>query len=117
MTMMQGSARPYSCYVPSQRVAHDLSERQRRVLALLEVNRSGLALREVRSELGVGGMGGQGRSGPAQSTWVGRDGGAWAWGILVSYKSGAWEFSMTTNSTPIALQCAPFSARVAGSGV
>lgn len=42
-----------SRYVPPQRVAHDLSERQRRVLALLEVNRRGLALREVRSELGM----------------------------------------------------------------
>ena len=54
MTVMQGSLRPYSCYVPPQRVAHDLSERQRRVLALLGVNQSGLVLREVGSELGMG---------------------------------------------------------------
>ena len=39
-------------YVPPQRVAHDLSERQRRVLALLEANPAGVALREVRSGLG-----------------------------------------------------------------
>lgn len=41
-----------SCYVPPQRVAHDLSERQRRVLALLEANPAGMALREVRANLG-----------------------------------------------------------------
>lgn len=36
-------------YVPPQRVAHDLSDRQRVVLALLEASRGGLALREVRA--------------------------------------------------------------------
>lgn len=44
-----------SRYVPPQRVAHDLSDRQRRVLALLEANPAGVALREVRSNL-VGGV-------------------------------------------------------------
>lgn len=42
-----------SRYVPPQRVAHDLSERQRRVLALLEANPAGMALREIRSSLGA----------------------------------------------------------------
>jgi ATP-dependent DNA helicase RecG len=41
-------------YVPPQRVAHDLSERQRAVLALLEASRGGLALREIKA-----GMAGQ----------------------------------------------------------
>jgi ATP-dependent DNA helicase RecG len=40
-----------SRYVPPQRVAHDLNERQRLVLALLEANPAGMALREVRSNL------------------------------------------------------------------
>lgn len=35
-------------YVPPQRVAHDLTERQRAVLALLEASRGGLALRDIR---------------------------------------------------------------------
>ncbi len=39
-------------YVPPQRVAHDLSDRQRRVLALLEASPAGVALREVRVGLG-----------------------------------------------------------------
>lgn len=43
-----------SRYVPPQRVAHDLSERQRQVLALLEANPSGMALREIRAGLGTG---------------------------------------------------------------
>lgn len=38
-------------YVPPQRVAHDLSERQRTVLALLEASRGGLALREIRGRM------------------------------------------------------------------
>ncbi len=38
-------------YVPPQRVARDLSERQRAVLALLEANRGGLALREVLAHM------------------------------------------------------------------
>jgi ATP-dependent DNA helicase RecG len=38
-------------YLPPQRVARDLSERQRRILALLEASRSGLALRDVRAAL------------------------------------------------------------------
>lgn len=38
-------------YVPPQRVAHDLSERQRTVLALLEASRGGLALREIRARM------------------------------------------------------------------
>lgn len=38
-------------YVPPQRVAHDLSDRQRAVLALLEASRGGLALREVRARM------------------------------------------------------------------
>lgn len=42
-----------SRYVPPQRVAHDLNERQRRVLALLEANPAGMALREVRSGVGA----------------------------------------------------------------
>ncbi|MCC6630386.1 MAG: putative DNA binding domain-containing protein [Chloroflexi bacterium] len=36
-------------YVPPQRVAHDLSERQRAVLALLEASRGGLARREIKA--------------------------------------------------------------------
>jgi len=39
-------------YVPPQRVAHDLSDRQRRVLELLEASPAGVALREVRFRLG-----------------------------------------------------------------
>lgn len=38
-------------YVPPQRVAHDLSERQRAVLALLEASRGGLALREIKARM------------------------------------------------------------------
>jgi ATP-dependent DNA helicase RecG len=38
-------------YVPPQRVAHDLSDRQRAVLALLEDSRGGLALRELRARM------------------------------------------------------------------
>lgn len=38
-------------YVPPQRVAHDLTERQRAVLALLEASRGGLALREIRQRM------------------------------------------------------------------
>ena len=45
-----------SRYVPLQRVAHDLSERQRRVLALLEAYPGGMALREVRSHLDDNGV-------------------------------------------------------------
>lgn len=41
-------------YVPPQRVAHDLSDRQRAVLAMLEANLSGLALREMLGRLGPG---------------------------------------------------------------
>lgn len=41
-------------YVPPQRVAHDLTDRQRAVLALLEASHGGLALRDIRA-----GMGGQ----------------------------------------------------------
>ena len=40
-------------YVPPQRVAHDLSERQQRILGLLEASRGGLALREIRAGLGT----------------------------------------------------------------
>jgi hypothetical protein len=39
-------------YVPRQRVAHDLTPRQRAVLAMLEASTGGLALREMRSGLG-----------------------------------------------------------------
>lgn len=39
-------------YVPPQRVAHDLSNRQRAVLAMLEANLGGLALREMLGRLG-----------------------------------------------------------------
>ncbi len=38
-------------YVPPQRVAHDLTERQRAVLAFLEASRGGLALREIRGRM------------------------------------------------------------------
>ncbi len=41
-------------YVPPQRVAHDLTDRQRTVLALLEASRAGLALREMLAGLGAG---------------------------------------------------------------
>ncbi len=40
-----------SRYLPPQRVAHNLSEEQQRVLALLESNLSGMALREICSRL------------------------------------------------------------------
>ena len=39
-------------YVPPQRVAHDLSDRQRAVLAMLEANLGGLALRDMLGRLG-----------------------------------------------------------------
>ncbi len=38
-------------YLPPQRVARDLSERQRQILDLLEASRGGLALRDVRAVL------------------------------------------------------------------
>lgn len=38
-------------YVPPQRIAHDLSDRQRAVLALLEASRGGMALRELREQM------------------------------------------------------------------
>ncbi|MGI8424104.1 MAG: RNA-binding domain-containing protein [Chloroflexota bacterium] len=38
-------------YVPPQRVARNLTERQRQVLALLDANRGGMALREIRAGL------------------------------------------------------------------
>jgi ATP-dependent DNA helicase RecG len=38
-------------YVPPQRVAHDLTGRQRAVLAMLEASHGGLALREIRAGL------------------------------------------------------------------
>ncbi len=38
-------------YVPPQRVARNLTERQRQILALLDANRGGLALREIRAGL------------------------------------------------------------------
>ena len=38
-------------YVPPQRVARNLTERQRHILALLEANRHGLPLREIRASL------------------------------------------------------------------
>jgi ATP-dependent DNA helicase RecG len=41
-------------YVPPQRVAHDLSGRQQRILALLEAAVDGLALREIRASLDAG---------------------------------------------------------------
>ncbi|MGE0715370.1 MAG: ATP-binding protein [Alphaproteobacteria bacterium] len=41
-------------YVPPQRVAHDLTERQQKVLALLDARSSGLALRDIRSGLDDG---------------------------------------------------------------
>lgn len=40
-----------SRYLPPQRVAHDLTERQRQVLALLDASSGGLALRDIRSGL------------------------------------------------------------------
>ena len=42
-----------SRYVPPQRVAHDLSDRQQQVLAMLEANPAGMALREVRAGLRI----------------------------------------------------------------
>ena len=42
-----------SRYVPPQRVAHDLSDRQQQVLAMLEANPGGMALREVRAGLRI----------------------------------------------------------------
>ena len=39
-------------YVPPQRVAHDLTDRQRTVLAFLEASRAGMALREMLVGLG-----------------------------------------------------------------
>lgn len=39
-------------YVPPQRVAHDLTDRQRAVLALIEAGTTGVALRELRQRLG-----------------------------------------------------------------
>jgi ATP-dependent DNA helicase RecG len=39
-------------YLPPRRVARNLTERQRQILALLEANRGGLALREIRAGLG-----------------------------------------------------------------
>ena len=41
-----------SRYVPPRRVGHDVSERQRDILALLDERPSGLALREIRSQMG-----------------------------------------------------------------
>jgi len=41
-----------SRYLPPQRVPHDLSERQRQVLALLDANPAGMALREIRAGIG-----------------------------------------------------------------
>ena len=41
-------------YVPPQRVAHDLTDRQRAVLAMLESHLGGLALREMLNRLGPG---------------------------------------------------------------
>lgn len=41
-------------YVPPQRVAHDLTDRQRELLVLLEASRTGLALREMVAGLGGG---------------------------------------------------------------
>lgn len=38
-------------YIPPQRVAHDLTDRQRAVLALLEASRGGMALRELRARM------------------------------------------------------------------
>jgi ATP-dependent DNA helicase RecG len=43
-----------SRYLPPQRVARDLTERQRRILSLLDVGREGMALREIRAGLGDG---------------------------------------------------------------
>ncbi len=41
-------------YVPPQRVAQDVTERQQRVLAMLSESGAGLALREVHARLGEG---------------------------------------------------------------
>jgi ATP-dependent DNA helicase RecG len=41
-------------YVPPQRVAHDLTARQRELLVMLEASRTGLALREMVAGLGKG---------------------------------------------------------------
>jgi len=41
-------------YVPPQRVAHDLTDRQRALLALLEASRTGLALRHLMAALTPG---------------------------------------------------------------
>lgn len=41
-------------YMPPQRVAHDLTDRQRHILALLGASRGGLALREILAGLGGG---------------------------------------------------------------
>ena len=41
-------------YVPPQRVAHDLTARQRAVLAMIEASMGGLALREMLGRLGPG---------------------------------------------------------------
>ncbi|MFO1214428.1 MAG: ATP-binding protein [Burkholderiaceae bacterium] len=38
-------------YIPPQRVAHDLTDRQRAVLALLEASQGGMALRDVRARM------------------------------------------------------------------
>jgi ATP-dependent DNA helicase RecG len=38
-------------YVPPQRVAHDLTERQRHILAVLQASPKGLALRDIRARL------------------------------------------------------------------
>jgi len=38
-------------YVPPQRVARNLTERQRQILALLDASQEGLALREIRAAL------------------------------------------------------------------
>ncbi len=40
-----------SRYIPPQRVGHDLTERQRAILALLDESSSGLALREIHAHL------------------------------------------------------------------
>ena len=39
-------------YVPPQRVAHDLTDRQRAVLSMLEASAGGVALREMLGRLG-----------------------------------------------------------------
>lgn len=40
-----------SRYLPPQRVAHDLTEEQQRILALLESSSEGMALRDIRQHL------------------------------------------------------------------